>query len=133
MKNKLMLMQIDFGLQIGAVVLLIISFGLEAETIAGFAFFGLAGIQVLGNLFLGFKYDDKRRKRYLKLLFWAQGVGSLIMAIFVASDNEILGGIAFGYIYFGWILVPFFMVFWSLYNSWKGMQDVKLEVEKTIF
>lgn len=130
MKNKLLLMQIGLALQIGAIALMLISLIFDAETVAAYAFFSLAGIQVLDNLILGFKYNDKRRKAYLKLLFWVQGVGTLIAMIFAWSDVEVLGGIAFGFIYFGWIFIPFFMVFWSLYNSWKGIKDAQLELQQ---
>ena len=129
MKNKLLLMQIGFALQIGAIALLLISLILDAETVAAFAFFCLAGIQVLDNLILGFKYDDQRRKEYLKLLFWIQGVGTaFVVMVITFSKLEFIGGIAF--LYIAWVILPFFMVFWSLYNSWKGIGKAKIELEQ---
>jgi hypothetical protein len=131
MKNKLKLMQADFVLQSLAIVAVVISVIFidkwRLDDAFVFTLFVLAGIQVISNLFLGFKYDDKRRKGYLKVLFWVQGVGSFVMLIlgFLGVSAEAL--ITFFYIC--WIFIPFFMVFWSLFNSWKGMQDAKLELD----
>lgn len=130
MKNKLKLMQADFVLQSLAIVAVISSVFLidnrRLDDAFVFALFALAGIQVVSNLFLGFKYDDKRRKGYLKVLLWVQGVGSFVVLLcgWLGASPEAV--IIFFYI--GWILFPFFMIFWSLYNSWKGMQDAKLEL-----
>lgn len=128
MKNKLLLMQIGLASQIGAIALMLISLIFDAETVAAYAFFSLAGIQVLDNLILGFKYDDKRRKAYLKLLFWVQGVGTLIVLIFSWLSSR-SGELGILFLYIAWIFIPFFMVFWSLYNSWKGIKDAQLELE----
>ena len=131
MKNKLNLMQVDFVLQSFAIVAMIISMFLvflDVEEPFLYVLFILAGIQVVSNLFLGFKYDDKRRKEYLKMLFWIHGFGSIIACFLGSIEIEFLGIIAFLFLGFTWGFFPFFMAFWSLYNSWKGMQDAKLEL-----
>lgn len=133
MKDKLLYLQVDTVIQTLAIISVITSVVLVfqlnmAEDYFFFALFTLAGIQVLSNLFFGFKYNDKRRKRYLKTLVWVQGMGSLLglLCLWIGSDFSDIA-LFFGFVV--WIVVPFFMIFWSLYNSWRAVEDVKVEMK----
>ena len=90
----------------------------------------LAFIQVTNSLFLGFYYNDRRRKRYLKTLFWVQGVGTLLAIIFAALEIGFLTWFSTFFVYTAWLIFPFFMAFWSVSNSWKAVKEAKLEIAK---
>lgn len=92
--------------------------------------FVLAGVQVLGALTMAYLYDDKRRKKYLKVLFWMHGMGTLVMAIIASLNIEILLYLNRSIFVINWLISPFFLAIWSLVNSFKSLQEYEAEANQ---
>jgi len=133
MKDKLLYNQIDVVLQSLAFIAFVIGLFLgnmknEWEMIPVVAFFTFAALQLLGSLFIGFKFDDKRRKLYLKVFLYIQVIGSLLIALLFQVSGD-AGFFLFGLI---WIVAPFFMAIWCYVNSWKGIKDAQREMSDEV-
>lgn len=124
--SKLIYNQIDVVLQ----SLLVIAFGIsllmgsidrEWEMVSVVVFFTFAAVQLFGSLFLGFQFDDKRRKLYLKAFLFVQVIGSFLMALIFQIEEEV-GFLLFGLI---WVVAPFFMAIWCYVNSWLAIKEAK--------
>lgn len=99
-----------------------------AETFFGIMVLVLASVQVLGALIIGGLYDDKRRKNYLRVLFWMHGVGTLMMAIVANLNIEALLYINIFIFVIDWLISPFFLAIWSWSNSFKSFQEYEAEL-----
>lgn len=133
MKDKLLYNQIDVVLQSLVFIAFIIGIFLgnvknEWEMIPVVAFFTFAALQLLGSLFLGFKFDDKRRKLYLKFFLYIQVIGSLLMALLFQISGDV-GAVFFVGI---WMIAPIFMAIWCYVNSWKGIKDAQRELQNDV-
>lgn len=88
----------------------------------------LAVVQVVGAVVIGFLYNDKRRKNYLKVLFWMHGMGTLFMFILISTGLEALMAINIIIFVVNWLMSPFILAFWSLANSIEGLREYEDEL-----
>lgn len=133
MTRKHKILKADLIAQTVAMVGLVVSFFVSNDMRPMEAFFPimicvLAVVQVVGALVIGFLYHDKRRKRYLKVLFWMHGMGTLLMFVLGSTGLETLIAINVFIFVVNWLMSPFILAFWSLANSIEGLREYEDEL-----
>ena len=113
--KKEKILRLDLALQISLLLCLGITILLECDgNSIGICFFSFAAVQVLFALITAFRYKDKRKKKYLKYLFWINGVGTGIAFLFGYFG---IGLVAYVIFLFCWVFCPVFLAIWALINS----------------
>jgi len=103
---------------IGMMVGLIIQNANPSSEAFVYPFFGFAIYQVVSSFVLGQKFDDRRRKAYTRLFLWTHVIGSLVVALFLLSEIELLVMIGCLILFIDWIILPLPMAIGCYINAW---------------